>query len=86
VRLISFSIVAIFMVLIAVSAIFVDIPRITKAVGYTSAPYNPAKVSASQAGVLLSIDVADQAHVKRGQVVGKVTSERFMQKRSLDDS
>jgi multidrug efflux pump subunit AcrA (membrane-fusion protein) len=84
VRLISFSMAILFAVLVAVSMVFLDIPRITKAAGYTSAPYNPAKVSTTQAGVLLSIDVADQAHVKRGQVLGEVTSESFVQNRSLD--
>jgi membrane fusion protein len=84
VRLISLAMVILFAALVAVSMVFLDIPRITKAAGYTSAPYNPAKINASQAGVLLSIDVADQAHVKRGQVLGEVTSERFVQNRSVD--
>ncbi len=85
-RLISLSMVILFAVLISLSMVFLDMPRIAKAAGYTSSPNNPAKVSAAQAGVLLSINVADQAHVKRGQVLGEVTSERFVQNRSLDDA
>jgi membrane fusion protein len=85
-RLISFSVVTLFMALIAFCIIFVDMPRIAKSAGYTSNPNNPAKVSALQNGVLLTLDVTDQAIVKRGQVLGEVTSERFAQNRSVDNA
>lgn len=83
-RLISFLTAAIFMALITACAIFLEMPRITKSIGYTTNLFNPAKVNASQSGVLLSLDVKDHARVKRGQVLGEVTSERFAQNRSVD--
>jgi membrane fusion protein len=75
---------SVFIVLIFSCSIFLEVPRIAKSGGYTTGQSNVAKVNSSQVGVLLSLDVNDHTVVKRGQVVGEVTSERFSQNRSLD--
>jgi membrane fusion protein len=83
-RLISFVLALLFTGVIVCSAIFLEVPRIAKSVGYTSTTFAHAKVNSSQNGILLLLDIKDQAVVKRGQVLGEVTSERFAQNRSVD--
>jgi membrane fusion protein len=61
-----------------------SVPRIAKSTGYTTGHSSVAKVNSAQAGVLLSLYVKDHTIVKRGQIVGEITSERFTQNRSLD--
>lgn len=78
------SIASIIFLLVLCSAILLEIPRIAKTAGYTTSQFNIAKINSAQTGILLSVDVQDRATVKRGQVVGEVTSERFTQNRSLD--
>ena len=81
--LLTFIVLIFFGVLVS-SAVLVDIPRIAKSAGYTAGHANIAKVNSALSGVLLSVNVQDRAKVKRGQIVGEVTSERFAQNRSLD--
>lgn len=83
-RLISFLLALLFTGLIVCSAIFLEVPRITKSMGYTSTTLAYAKVNASQNGVLLLLNIKDQAPVKRGQILGEVSNERFTLNRSLD--
>jgi membrane fusion protein len=84
-RLLISLVALLFTGLLAVSAAYVEMPRITKGVGYTTSRLNIAKVNSAQAGVLLSVDVQDHESVKRGQIVGEVSFERFAHNRSLDE-
>lgn len=61
-----------------------DIPRIVKSVGYTTGKKSVSKVSSQIPGVLVSLLITDQTYVRQGDVLGEVTSERFMRGRSLD--
>ena len=63
---------------------FLDMPRIAKTTGYTSGVSNPSKIVPQTPGLLSSIAVVDQMHVKRGDVLGEMTSERFMNGHSVD--
>ena len=63
---------------------FLDMPRIAKTTGYTSGISNPSKIVPQTPGLLSSIAVVDQMHVKRGDVLGEMTSERFMNGHSVD--
>jgi membrane fusion protein len=83
-RIISFLFSIGFMSLFSTAILLFEIPRIVKGNGYTSTTFAHAKVNASQNGVLLSLDAKDLAFVKRGQILGEVTSERFAQNRSVD--
>ena len=64
--------------------VFVDIPRIIKAVGYTSGTKSFSKVNSPVPGVLFLFLIADQTQVRQGDVLGEVTCERFMGGHSLD--
>lgn len=64
--------------------VYLDIPRITKSFGYTTGTSNVAKVNSVQAGVLLFLKVQDHVAVKRGDILGEVSNERFTLNRSLD--
>ena len=66
------------------ASMFAELPRITKSNGYTVNRFDVAKVNSAQSGVLLSLNVKDQALIKRGQILGEVTSERFAQNRVVD--
>ena len=65
--------------------IFIDAPRIVKATGYTTGRLSVSKVTTQVPGVLGALLVADNSIVKKGDVVGEVTSERFLRGRSLDN-
>jgi membrane fusion protein len=83
-RTISFSITILFSFALVLCLAFVNVPRIIKSTGYTTGTMSIAKVNTSISGVLASFLVADQARVKQGEVLGEVTSERFMGGHSLD--
>ena len=53
-------------------------------VGYTAGSKSVSKVNTQLPGVLVMLSTTDQATVKQGDVLGEVTSERFMRGRSLD--
>jgi membrane fusion protein len=74
------------MALLVLGAVFFDMPRITKAVGYTAGSRSHAKVNPPNNGVILSLTVQDLAKVTRGQVLGEITSERFSQNKSIDNA
>ena len=79
------SIIAIgFISLLSAGIVYLDIPRITKSFGYTTGTSNVAKVNSVQAGVLLFLKVQDHVAVKRGDILGEVSNERFTLNRSLD--
>lgn len=73
-----------FVSLLSAGIFYLDIPRITKSFGYTTGTSNVAKVNSVQAGVLLFLKVQDHATVKRGDILGEVSNERFTLNRSLD--
>ena len=83
-RSISFFMVLGFVGAVVLVAVYFEVPRITKSFGYTTTALSPAKIITPQNGVLLSILVTDQSKVKKGQVLGEVTAERFAQNRSID--
>jgi membrane fusion protein len=62
----------------------VDMPRISKAAGYTTGTQNIAKVNCQFAGVLNNLQVSDKSPVKRGDILGEVTTERFVNGHNLD--
>lgn len=62
-----------------------ELPRIAKSAGYTTTAQNTAKVNPAFNGVLLSLNVKDKTRVARGQVLGEITSERFISNRSVDE-
>jgi membrane fusion protein len=84
VRLIISSIAIGFIGLLSTSIFYLDIPRITKSYGYTTGKSNLAKVNSAQAGILMSLSIQDHVTVKRGDILGEVTNERFTLNRSLD--
>lgn len=83
-RVVSLFITLTFSLILIACVLFVDIPRIVKSTGYTTSTKSISKVSSPSTGVLASFVVADQTHVRQGEVLGEVTSERFMNGGSLD--
>jgi membrane fusion protein len=73
-----------FVSLLSAGIFYLDIPRIAKSYGYTTGTSNLAKVNSVQAGVLLFLKVQDHVAVKRGDILGEVSNERFTLNRSLD--
>ncbi len=69
-----------------VAASHFELPRIAKSAGYTTIAQNTAKVNPAFNGVLLALNVKDKTKVLRGQVLGEVTSERFILNRSVDEA
>lgn len=72
--------------LLLVAASHFELPRIAKSAGYTTTAQNTAKVNPAFNGVLLALNVKDKTKVLRGQVLGEVTSERFILNRSVDEA
>lgn len=62
----------------------IDIPRIIKSPGYTSGTRSISKVTTQAPGVLANLFVSDRTVVKSGDVLGEITSERFLGGKSLD--
>jgi membrane fusion protein len=83
-RLLNFIFSIIFFTALVICLIFVDIPRIVKTQGYTTGATNISKINVQIPGVLINLFALDQALVKQGDVLGEITSERFMRGRSLD--
>jgi multidrug resistance efflux pump len=81
---ITSAIVFLFFCSILLLSFYVEVPRISKASGYTSGTKNVAKINPQTVGVLVALSVSDRARVKSGDVLGEVTAERFMNGRSLD--
>ncbi len=71
-------------VVIFASLIFIDVPRIVKTTGYTTGTEPVSKIVSQLPGVLDVLLVADNNHVFKGEVVGEVTSERFLHGTNLD--
>lgn len=69
-----------------IASLWVEIPRVARAVGYTSSQSHMAKIIPPLPGVLLSLNVGAQSAVKRGEVLGELTVERYSQRRSVDEA
>lgn len=83
-RIIQLFFTVAFLVAFTCCVVLVEIPRIVKSVGYTTGTKSISKVNSPVPGVLVSFLTTDQAQVSRGDVLGEVTSERFMGGHSLD--
>lgn len=71
-----------FLSTIGLVVIYVDLPRIIKSQGYTSA--SVSKVSFPAVGVLTMLSVSDRNSVVKGDVLAEVSAERYTQGRNLD--
>lgn len=83
-RFIYFIFSVAFILALLLCLALIDIPRIVKTQGYTTGATNISKINVQIPGVLINLFALDQALVKQGDVLGEITSERFMRGRSLD--
>ena len=83
-RIFTGLVIGIFTSLLTFSVFFIDMPRIIKADGYTSGAKSVSKVLPQAPGVLTKLFVSDRTSVISGDVLGEVTTERFLSGRSLD--
>ena len=83
-RVTNFIFIFVFFSSLILCLTFVDIPRIVKSTGYTTGTKSVSKVISPISGVLVSFLFTDQQRVRQGDVLGEVTTERFMGGHSLD--